>query len=302
MSSEAPQNQHPEPNPATRAEVHAAFTEVQSSLYKMSADPAFQAKCLKQGIDPIRDGDTTAYWTTFADHAYGTVTKLREKNGESLRVTAFELITATPAYVHSQHRLHSITTSEQAGKQLSQTEKDEKHRLKTTASYFNGIIRDFAVHYPNASPDNLSLTLVNVIGKTIDDPKMREFGETVINTGIRGAQHELALGQILSQTGRHFETTTTADDLKGVDYRLTLGDGRTLDIDAKASLYTQRQSGNLNRAYSWGESGQLILFSLVRDSEFHDRFFIDDSLAAERAPGLNRIIDEATGGAQSQAQ
>lgn len=295
MSNEAPKNQNPESNPVSREQIDAAFSEVQSSVYKLSADPAFQAKCLENGIDPNNDFDTPHYWQAFADHAYSFVAKARERQGNSLRLTAFELTTATPAYVHAKNRLNQISAHEKAGKQLSAAEHAEKRALKPMASYFNGIIRNFAVDFPAASPSRLSVALANTASKTIGDPKLLESGVTTINTAIRGAQHEIALGQILSHTGIPCEASSITDDLKGFDYQLQLPDGRTLEIDAKASLFTQKKNGNAERAYTWGEGGQLILFSLARDSEFRDRFFIDDSLAAQRAPGLTQIIGQATG-------
>lgn len=297
MSSEAPKTQIPTPEhlSASPDEIAVAFVEAQRSAYKLTDSDTFHKRCLERDVKPNDDFGTAGYWDTFADVAYDTVTKIHSRSGNSLLLNAFELLTATPAYIYAETNLNDGPHNDVPTRLLSPANKEQRQADRTTASYFNSIIRNFAVEYPQVSAHGLSHALVNFANKTIDDRAKLQEGVKLINSSIRGAQHELAFGQVLRYTGRNFRPASLEEDLRGIDYVILNADGTTIEIDVKGSMHELLERGIREQPYARGEDGHLIMYSLVQDAELRKHFFIADELAAQKAPALNALLDEAQG-------
>ena len=283
MSFEAQQTQTPTPERISPSpgEIATAFAEAQQTLYKMTASESFHGYCADAGIHPVTDTDKPLYWKMVADQAEDIVEQARSQQGNSLHLSTFQLLAITPDFLLKAIALgsdHSLTPA-------------QRHENKETTSYFNSVLRIFATDFPEVRASAISKALLNVTNIALEDRQLRQAGATEINRTIHGAQHELAFGQILKHTGRRYTTASLEDDLQGIDYLVWDDNGMPLGIDVKASLYKIAEKGGQLATLRHQPKGDIItMYSLTTESELHDRFFTDESVAARKASILNQLI------------
>lgn len=286
MGHEALPKQTLEPTTPQQEEISLALEEAQKIFYSFTQDPSFHAKCMKEGIDPYSDTDAAGYWLNVAEHASEKIQNARSRHGESLKLSAFELLTATPAYLYEQDALDNDKHKNSA----------EKKQAKEQVSYFNSLIRDFAVNYPETSVSGLTKSLLNMTGISIEDPRMRAAATDQIRATVRGAQHEVGFGQILVSTGRRFRQTSTDEDLSGVDYFVQGVNITELMVDVKASSGSVIAAGGFRNGFARKPNGKIVIFSQIEDREFHDKFYISNEAAEAKAVQVDRLLHAAETG------
>lgn len=269
-------------NPEFSAEaIEAAFAAAQKTLYGLTADPGFHAACTQRGIEPFNDMGQAPYWRTLADYAAAGVQRARlNPNADQLRLSAFELVSAAPAAIYDQAYLRTHPSS------------SGHHNMAQRTSRYYSQLRGFAQEFPNTTVSGMTTGLLHIANMAIESPSIRRASPQLLGEWIRGAQHELAFGQILAHTGRSFTPATFEQDQKGIDYIVTGDNGKRIGIDVKASLQEVEQMGAAISAYRRQSDEKIIMYSLTKDAEFSDRFCISDAAAALKAPVLNQLISD----------
>lgn len=283
MSTEALQTQTPEQTLYSTEAIRIALGEARESLNILTTAPTLQTLCVERGIDPTGEKDPQAYWRTVAELAYNTVQGVRAEHGTSLELDAFELISATPSFVYEHFALdhHTLTNN------------DKRHDAKRVASYYNATVRNFAYTHPEASAHDISGALLATVNEHISDSSVQRTANTTFHNIIRGAQHELAFGQLLEATGRPYWPAGLEEDLAGIDYTVEGTEGHYLNIDVKASLSEIENKGASNETYACKPDGNIVMFSLVQDKELHDKFFLPEESVNLKAPVLHQILGDA---------
>jgi hypothetical protein len=280
IMAQSPETNTPEQHRSTE-EINDALNYAQNAISRLTQDPSFHAACVEADVNPVTGGETADYWHTFRLYVGDRVDDARTKGQDNLRMDAIELTANLPAYLIEQRKL---STGNHHGY-------DEYRYSKQITSYYNGVIRNFAATYPDTSVAGLRSSLLTSVSQTVHDRGLRESAATSVREMIRGAQHELAFGQILGHTGLPYKEATLEEDLKGVDY--TVGVNRhTLDVDVKASL-TQINMRGSEGVFAVKDDGKIAIYSMTLDHEFHDRFFTDDETAAAKAPQLLTQLKQA---------
>jgi hypothetical protein len=270
--------QTPEQTRSTE-EIAQAFDYAQMAVGAMQRDPSFHASCVENGVDPQKDRHSIAYWEEFRLYVGERTDKAREEGHDSLQMDAIELLANTPNYLLVQEQLNKH----------QHRPYDAVHHSKEVASYYNGLIRSFALNYPETSVEDLEVNLLTTVNKNFHSKHLRTVLANDVTPPIRGAQHELAFGQILEHAGLPFRRAELTEDLKGVDY--VVGQGiDPLMIDVKASLAEIRDHGS-GREFYIHSDGKSILHSQAHDAEFGDRFFIPEQAAEEKAAYLTEQLE-----------
>jgi hypothetical protein len=282
MSNLAPKIQTPEQTPGQH-EIIAAFGDAQQAIYKMTIDAQFQLRCATNNVDPYEDMDKPAYWDTVAEHAEAMVARTRERQVDSVRLSAFQLLACTPSYVFQQDAIDNEAHRNSV----------ERHQGKRVMSYYNNLIRNFGANYPETNTTDLSVALLNMTNRAIESPTLQRNAVNQIRQTIRGAQHELGFGQILEYTSRDYRTTAVDEDLKGIDYIIGGNDAPELRVDVKASLSEIEHLSGRGMAYAVKRDGKIVMYSLIKDKEFHGTFQIGEASAQEKASTLNTLLYEA---------
>lgn len=284
MGAEALQIQIPEQIQKPEAELREAFASAQQAVYKLTADPKLHERLVGKGIDPYADMDKIAYWDTLEEYSSEVVERHSSQSGKSLRLSAFELLAATPAFVLHQYE------SDAAVRQGRHKARDAQLRF----SHFNSLIQNFASTFPDVRASLLESSLLGIVNTSVEHKDAHYAAGSLIHSTVRGAQHELAFGQILDKTGLPFSPSSLEMDVMGVDYIVHAARGRDIFIDVKASLSKMEGRNEFTRPYTRNPEGTIQMFSLIHDSDLRDRFFIEDGLATQRAPVLYELLAEAS--------
>lgn len=264
------ETQTPEQNYSTE-QINDALEFAQRAVDGLRHDMSFHQACLERGIDPVHDNSSADYWNTFRFYVGERTDQERANGRDKLTMDAAELISATPAYLLEQSRLNNG----------HHQNPDERHYAKEVVSYYNGMIRDFALNYPEASVTGVRRNLQDVLSHTIHNHRVKEAATADVAATLRGAQHELAFGQVLSYTGLPYRGASLPEDLKGIDY--VLGDeSEPTYIDVKASLSEIEHRGS-EGLFAVKPDGKVVMYSMALDVEFNDRFFIAPESAEVKA-------------------
>lgn len=283
MSSEALPKQTLDPTIIPESDIAAAFVDAQKIFYKFTQDPHFHARCGSEGIDPYEDVGTADYWLIVAEYGNEAINSARTRNGESVKLSALELLTATPAYVYEQDALDNNRHRNTV----------ERKQAKEQVSYYNSLIRDFAGNYPDTNVTDLVKFLTNMTDISIENAAMRNAASRQITATVRGAQHEVGFGQILVSTGRSFRETTLKEDLEGIDYVVQGIHTPELKVDVKASSNQIITLGGTPNGYARKHNGKIVIFSQIEDYEFNNRFTISNSAAEQKAVRVDQLLHAA---------
>jgi len=259
------------------------FKDARDAFYDLPFDDDFVDFCRSNNIDP-EDTAQPRYWEAAADFADQVSAKAREAGEDERRIAVRELFAATPDYIYQQNIARH--------NRRDYADQDKYQNAKERVSYYNCLIRYVAEQCPDMQASALTKHLVGIANISVENEHLREASSEAIRTTVRGAQHELAFGQLLAHSGREFRGASTEEDLEGVDYVVVNLDGSIELIDVKASQNTIESRGASNRPYIRGSDGKLTMQSLVTDRELHDRFFVSESLAEQRGVTLGRLLDD----------
>jgi hypothetical protein len=270
-------------------EIDALLHEARDAFYDLPFDEDFNALCVERGLDP-EDTSRPAYWEAAADFAAQSSAKAREAGEDERGIALRELFAATPDFIYKR----KIASGD-----FRNYPPEVYRSAKESVSYYNGLIRYVAEECHDMRASVLTKGLVGIANISVEHEGLKQSSPDAIRDVVRGAQHEMVFGQLLEHTDRDFRTATVEEDLEGTDYVVLSPDGTEQRIDVKASQGTIVHRGGTSRPYVNGEYGNIIFFSLVEDRELHDRFYVTDKLAEQKAQVLQYHLDNlASGGSE----
>ena len=164
--------------------------------------------------------------------------------------------------------------------------------FRATMSHFNGQVRRVAEVHPGVSVQQLHGHLSSMIGLAVENQSVSEAAPDFLRDIIRGAQHEIAFGQIATAAGMEVFPATVSQDLQARDWLVRDQSGQQFEVDVKASLNTLFHSGAGHNPYLIHPDGKIMMHSSVEDKDFGDRFFISDTLAAAKAGYIKSLFEE----------
>lgn len=277
---------HETQTPYETAETIAqAFDTARKEIVGLTSDHTFHDACLAQRpeIDPYDDMDKPAYWETFANFAYKSTEREKQEQGPSLLLDTKQLLAETPRFLFAQMQLdHRESLTQQ-----------EKNYALPVSSYYNQLLRSFAYNHPEANVSDVKKGLEIMANQSIEDETTLKNASRTVYATLHGAQHELAFGQILSYTGKQYAAANTEQDLQGADYIVAVTENQTLGIDVKASDRLVANGGKSQYPFTVRATNKIIAHSLTADTEFHDKFFTSEEIAAAKAPYLNEMLTKA---------
>ncbi len=262
----------------TTEDINNALGNAERTLPRLQQDPSFHLSCVNQGIDPLKDTASLPYWYAMSAYVNERTTTAQENGADPLTMDALRLIAAAPATLLEAHKLSTRSFHDFH---------DRRHAREITSA-FNGQLREFGYRYPETSVKGMTTALLGTTAQVLPSREQRAAATYQMKAHIRGMQHELGFGQILMQANIPCRETSLSEDLKGLDYVLTIGTGakqRAIGVDVKASL-SEIESHGSNQAFAKTADNHLVIYSMIHDSEFADRFFISEQLAQEKAPAL----------------
>ncbi len=259
----------------SRPEIQQGFVTASEWLTETTIDPEFRKYHMEWGVAPNDQRDPN-YWRALMSYGYDSAANVRQESGSSVEIDAFELATATTAYVLEQHGMNHGGFNSY----------EERESARQTTSYFNGIIRSFAENYPEVDVTDILAPLTKIVNTTMPQRGLRQDGEKYIKDVIHGAQHELGFGQILRAGGAKFRPASQEEDLHGIDYVVDNGHGKAVFVDVKASL-SQIEARGSEKVFAVKKdhgTSRVIMYSCIREDEFGGKFWLSEEVAAQKAP------------------
>lgn len=233
-------------------------------------------KYIDRGID-LDNVPKEEYWMAVAQTANR---RSREQYSTPDRLelgAALELTAALPYFLLAQQKLR-----EQEQPLAPLMSRDEREAKVYYTSYFNGVLRSYTTARPSISASEVKDHLLGVAEQSDLDQNTGRMQRQITDL-VKGAQHELAAGQILRKLGTIREATTE-EDLQGIDYVMQYLD-KCFGVDIKATLMTLGLKSGEHEQAAAINRGKLMLYSHIMDRELQDRFFISEQ-AAERKASL----------------
>lgn len=276
-STASPETQNPQ------EKIDRAFHDAQTSIYKFSSDPQFQAFCMDKKIDPFDDAGSEKYWDAAADFANERIATIRENGADSLKLRAFELLINTPSYIFSEY------TAENPDTPYSQ-----RQEASDRCCAFNTMLREFSAFQPDVSVRQTELAMAGIAGRAIDDRHVRQMAATYIRGTRISAQTENGTEQMLEATGRVFKHGDKNEDLRGIDEKVgaKLFPGQSFALDVKASMKQIINHKNPELPYAIRPDGIVTVFPLLSESDFGDSFFMSEESVQLKAPKFDELLLE----------
>ena len=271
--------------PEERAE---AFKQGLKEFYDIPFQQEFISYCADRGVG-IDDVEKPSYWTAVAVYASGISDKARSNGKPERNALTAELLAATPDFIYNNAYLNY-----QGHDYDDPKVRRNIHQAKASASYYNGLLRDTAQAWPGIKASELSASLLGIANISIENKHIKNSATYTINSAVRGAQHELAFGQILEKTGRHIRSASTKEDLHGVDYVVTDERGNSTYIDVKASLRQVSERDKRHAApFRRTQDGHLVMYSMVSEEDLNDGFSIPDDVAKQKGEYVETLLQDA---------
>lgn len=264
----------------------------------------------EKGIDSHNLGqDSPEYWDLLAETTDGYADFRRGKGDSELTVQSLVLICKLPQSLIAVHKLETHGDEQY----------DLRKRDKEIASMSNARLREFFTSNPETSIKDFKKELSMITGYMFSNIEDRRSMVDQLNNRIRGAMHESAVEDIIEYSGyarNGIREATTDEDLQGIDLVIDPGEWDELCIDVKASkieiqnLAKEAGIKNWNRpffprlghaAYRDRASGKevakrkdvVVMYSLLDDSWFGDRFKLSDQHIKQVAELMPDIIEES---------
>jgi len=265
--------------------VEEASRQARDAFYDIIVEPEFEGLLQKRNLSP-EDTDKPRYWAAVADFARRASSDMRDNGVAEKDIVLKELYASTPDYVYAQRFLDHHRGHHGGDERL----RDAIHSHKRVVSYYNGLIRGAAEEWPDMTPTALTRDLEKVANASLEHPVVKHNAPAMLRSTVRGAQHEIAFGQIADATGYRVRGANTTEDLKGIDYVITNGHGQEVYVDVKASGHELGKRGAEGMAYAHTERGKLLAHPLS-DEEIGDSFYITDDMAHNKAAQLTAVLD-----------
>ncbi len=320
VSSEAATSDEPTPEETSYDSVeHSVSTqEIQYALEdantihvdELMNSRTFLARAKDAGIDIAKQGrDDPAYWDLFAEVADGYAKFRRGKGGDELTVHSLSLICKLPQFLTAQHRIDN-----NGDDRYEQRDQD-----KDVASRFNASLREFFEAYPETSIAGFTKELSMITGYMFSDVGDRKQIVEKLNDTVRGAMHEFAFKQVVERSGyarTEVREATAEEDLQGIDLVLDPAEWDELCLDVKASKYKIQELAAKDNIPNWNRpfypklgheeyrdrrTGKVVearkdvvvIFSLLDDAWFNDRFTLSDEHITAVAAILPDTLEDA---------
>lgn len=252
-----------------------AFDSARKNAQAMTSTAEFHDACAAASLDPYDDMDKPAYWETFSAYAYDAIAAEAGDQPLTMEQEARYLLAETPRFLFAQLELDS----------RSSLTREQKNYDRSIASYYNGLVRNFATNHPTARVSDVKAGLLAMANISIEDKAVRQNAARAVHATLHGTQHELAFGQILGYTGLQSEAATLEQDLAGIDYMVQTQAGSWFGLDVKASdrLVTGDKRNQFLYTPKPGHPYELVVHSLTRDNELRDQFFTPEETAAKKS-------------------
>lgn len=272
-------------SPERRLDHAEVLESSKNALYSIASE--IDDKYIEHGVD-LDKVPPALYWMRVAERARAVVAKDFSTIETLEQGAAIELTAATPYFLLAQRRIN--------GPDRHHMPADEFDRMKYYLCHYNKLIRDYAVANPSVTAHDINEHIFDVAEKS-DVVRHPEQLRTMIANEVRGAQHELAAGQVLRQVGPTREATQE-EDLQGVDYFLNLGQ-ESIGVDIKSSRKKIARVSHGRSDLATLQGGKLLLYSHVTDFDLNGTFFVSEEIAKKRAIKMRESIDDALRGRSS---
>lgn len=268
-------------------EQHALDTELHNARNRIADqmhDTEFHALLVKSGVDLNDYSDKSTYWQKMAEYTsrqVGAESKLSQLEKETT-----QLIGYLPNVLIQQYQLayHEDLLSE-----------NEVRSAKRTACVYNNLLKDFVRKYPQKS-DHLKASLLSGILQTVGSESydFTEYADKALDERLRGVKHEAGFAAILDSLGVTYRDATISEDLKGRDFVISFN-GREVGVDVKASLdkVDAKNGGSNGTPVAHKPGGDLVMFSMLLDSDFQGGFTPDQQRVTEIAPVAGAVLQKA---------
>jgi hypothetical protein len=269
----------------TETTLEASLKDARDAFYDLTFDEGFNGLLSEQKLSP-EDTDKPEFWHMAAGFASDKCAG-EQKNGASRKqLVLHELFAATPSFIYDNALLGQNNQSA--------IPEEEFRAAKENVSYFNSLIRETAEAWPDMPASTLAKNLMGIATISIEDNFVKHRAVESIRSSVRGAQHELAFGQLLEKTGRGFHSANVEEDLDGIDYVVQRPNGGEDYIDVKASLFEiESRGGEHNALFARKSAGHLVMYSMLKNGDLDDKFFIPDEVAATRGQLLEETLEDA---------
>jgi len=286
-------------------EIQAAMQDANDVyLSDMMEQPTFLERCIDAGVSPTDYRDNPRYWDIFADFSDEYVEKQRTNGLNEVTLQSIALFTKVPQFLFTQSRLAAVHDDRwqyiyRKNKKTGEVY-DPRHDDVEAASRFNSHLRAYFDKFPAASVSGLQQEIGFIIQHMHHGDYHRSKDQRLLNDTIRGAMHESGFLQVLEYSSaiHDVRTATTEEDLRGIDVVVEPGRPEELCINVKASEYLMRKA-NTDKPYvikmgrKQGYKDIVLMYSMLTDEQFEDRFTLPQEVVIERAGVIPRTIDKA---------
>lgn len=270
----------------------------------------FLTRAKDAGIDIEKQGrNDPAYWDLFAEVTDGYADFRRRKDDDEPTVHSLSLICKLPQFLVAQHRIDTNGDDQY----------DRRDQDKDVASRFNASLRGFFDAYPETSIEGFTKELSMITGYMFSDVSDRKRIVEQLNDTVRGAMHEFAFKQVVERSGyarTGIREATAEEDLQGIDIVLDPDEWDELCLDVKASKYKIQELAAKDNIPDWNRpfypklgheefrdrrTGKIVearkdvvvIFSLLDDAWFEDRFTLSDERVNTVAGILPDTLEDA---------
>lgn len=284
VSHETQTPNNPESPFYSSEQISKALDTAVGVITRYTADPHLQARCMEIGLDPIEDCETPGYWRLFGSFMTEKMARAREEYGDNPQIDAIDLMASSPSHLYDDGILKSEHPATKDAVEMKKRVIEYNHRIEL-----------FARKYPETAVDKLQLAMQNMFIKACngESVSLRRSADQRLHDILVGLQHELGFEQILDASGRQYRHGDKEEDGNGIDYVIDNRSFNPLYVDVKSTVEGLDRRNGSNRPFVVRGPSHVNMISLILHTDFHNRFFIDPGLAAEKAPSLNAMIDQA---------
>lgn len=193
----------------------------------------------------------------------------------NLKGHTFNVISKIPAFVEANLALDEM---EQSGYHV--TRKDRLPYIRELSD-FNSSLKDLIDTNPKLGFKQTSHFFTSMANGMYSG-QYNELVKRELEYGLMGMRHEIAAEQIMGYLDVDYREATTNEDLKGVDFYVSLDGRREFGIDIKAS--EDKETQKRQQAAQHGNPISRIMWTGAYASSFGDSFRIPNNLAQSLAP------------------
>lgn len=262
--------------------------DVNTTLLNASKDPGLHQFLVDSGIEDPLDEFHPDYWIRVAQWAHVELSGSTHEQTESQDDIDFAkiLTLSLPGFYLAQYAL-----SHDKANLDPKTHKEYKRLCCATRE---ALLKTIMSSLDTLSRKDMQKHLESIAQTTFGQSRDIAYINNETQRTIRGAMHESGFIQLIeSIEGFEIVETTYDDDAAGVDVKVATPQGKIVEIDVKASI-DQISGARGGEAHLWAISrhGNILLWSLLTDSDFKNGFKVPDSTLQERAPLMAKTLQE----------